>query len=90
MNFSLVLLQFYKDYEIPTELSHLWRYLSNAYNTDAFKESCPADREIITHYMDKVKNTKTPAFKSQLMGEDRTFSIPQPATGNGQVDDADD
>lgn len=82
----------YKNYEIPTELSYLWRYLARAYETDAFKESCPADREIITHYTDKVKSgsAKIPV-RSQLMGEERTFSIPQPgggdmAPGNGEVD----
>jgi len=86
----------YKDYEIPTELTYLWRYLSRAYDTDAFKESCPADREIITHYTDKVKSeTKIPVRRSQLMGEERTFSIPQPgaggdAAGNGNGELVDD
>jgi len=83
----------YKDYEIPTELTYLWRYLARAYDTDAFKESCPADREIITHYTDKVKSGKHPV-RSQLMGEQRTFSIPQPgggdngSAGNGEIDHA--
>lgn len=83
----------YKDYEIPTELTYLWRYLSRSYDTDAFKESCPADREIITHYTDKVKSTSARIpVRSQLMGEERTFSIPQPggggdaSAGNGEVD----
>lgn len=81
----------YCQYEIPTELSYLWRYLAHSYETDAFKESCPADREIITHYVDKAKSstgTKMPNRKSQLMGEERTFSIPQAraaTTGNGEV-----
>jgi chloride intracellular channel protein 2 len=70
----------YKEYEIPTELTYLWRYLSNAYDTDAFKESCPADREIITHYDGKASSrAKLPVRRSQLMGENRTFSIPQPS-----------
>jgi chloride intracellular channel protein 2 len=83
----------YMNYEIPTELSYLWRYLATSYETDAFKESCPADREIITHYVDKVKTaSRVPPRKSQLMGEERTFSIPQPApaTGNGEVELADE
>jgi len=67
----------YKNFEIPTELTYIWRYLKNAYETDAFQESCPADREIITHYNLKATNEPViPAPKSQLMGEDRTFSIP--------------
>jgi len=67
----------YKNFEIPTELTYIWRYLKNAYETDAFQESCPADREIITHYNLKASNEPViPASKSQLMGDDRTFSIP--------------
>lgn len=66
----------YKNFEIPTELTYLWRYLGNAYETEAFQESCPADREIITHYNLKSIQPHIPVPKSQLMGEDRTLSIP--------------
>ncbi|ESO02046.1 hypothetical protein HELRODRAFT_65527, partial [Helobdella robusta] len=44
----------YRGFEIPTEFKSLWTYLKNAYSTDAFLESCPADREIVTHYITKV------------------------------------
>lgn len=75
----------YKKYELPTELVYLWRYLQNAYETDAFKESCPADREVITQYVDKAScSAKIPAKRSQLMGEERTFSTPL-QTGNGEL-----
>ena len=85
LTWSCVLLQAYKGFEIPTEFSYLWRYLKNVYETDAFKESCPADREIITHYDGKASTkAKVSARKSQLMGEERTFSIPKELdTGNG-------
>jgi len=69
----------YKNFEIPTELRAIWRYLKNAYSTDAFLESCPADREIITHYTGKTVSAALPANKSHLMGEDRTMSIPDEA-----------
>jgi len=69
-------LQAYKNFEIPTELEAVWRYLKNAYMTDAFLESCPADREIITHYTGKMSSPRTPAAKFHLLGEDRTLSIP--------------
>jgi len=65
----------YKNYEIPTELRLIWKYLKRAYSTDAFLESCPADREIITHYVGKTC-VQIPASKSHLMGEDRTLSVP--------------
>ena len=81
-------LQAYKDFEIPTELRYLWRYLHFAYDTDAFRESCPADREIITHYQGKAScPAKIPRKKAQLMAEDRTFSVPDSVlSGNGAVD----
>jgi len=70
----------YKSFEIPTELHHIWRYLKAAYAMDAFLESCPADREIISHYAVKAAASpsviQVPAGKCLLMGEDRTFSIP--------------
>ena len=47
------------------------------------QESCPADREIITHYQDKVPNaSRKLGKKAQLMEEVRTFSIP-PEISNG-------
>ena len=81
--------QAYKDFEIPTELAAVWSYLKNAYSTDAFLESCPADREIITHYAVKATAATTAMpRKSQLMGEDRTLSVPDVAllAGNGYDD----
>jgi chloride intracellular channel protein 2 len=78
----------YKNYEIPTEYAYLWQYLKLAYETDAFKESCPADREIITHYQEKAScPAKIPRKKAQLMAEDRTFSVPDTIShGNGDVE----
>jgi len=79
----------YKNFEIPTQFRYLWRYLANAYDTEAFRESCPADREIITHYQDKAScPAKIPRKAAQLMAEDRTFSVPDSVkAGNGSLDD---
>jgi len=71
----------FKDFEIPTELTYLWRYLSNAYETAAFKESCPADREIISHYQEKLRYAANK--KAQLMKDTRTFSVPDAGLDNG-------
>jgi len=68
----------------------IWRYLKNAYVTDAFLESCPADREIITHYTGKVSSPRLPAIKFHLLGEDRTLSIPDDNAMLGQTDDYDE
>ena len=80
--------QAYNNFEIPTELRAVWKYLKNAYATDAFLESCPADREIITHYTGKTASAGLPASKSHLMGEDRTLSIPDEAVRD-QYDEED-
>jgi hypothetical protein len=64
----------------------VWKYLKNAYSTDAFLESCPADREIITHYTGKT-SVQIPASKSHLMGEDRTLSIPDEVQRDYDDDD---
>jgi hypothetical protein len=60
--------------------------LKNAYTTDAFLESCPADREIITHYSGKT-DVRIPASKSHLMGDDRTLSVPDEAARDFDDDD---
>lgn len=39
-----------KRYKIPEKFTHLWTYLDNAYQTEAFQKSCPPDREIIWHW----------------------------------------
>lgn len=67
----------YKNFEIPTEMVHLWKYLEKTYQSEAFQESCPADREIITQYNNKASCIpKVHLGKSTLMGEERTFSVP--------------
>ena len=39
--------KFFLDYEIPHEFTHLWRYIKEMYQLDAFGQSCPADQDII-------------------------------------------
>ncbi|XP_041715911.1 chloride intracellular channel protein 5 isoform X2 [Coregonus clupeaformis] len=45
----------YRNYEIPSELGGVWRYLKNAYTRDEFTNTCAADSEIETAYMDVAK-----------------------------------
>jgi len=69
----------YKDFQIPTEMSYLWEYLKGAYETSAFKEACPADREIIHHYQEKAfVPAKIKRKRASLMGESRSFDVPEP------------
>lgn len=39
-----------KKFRIPYKFRSLWKYLNNAYHTEAFQKSCPPDREIIWHW----------------------------------------
>ena len=68
----------------------IWKYLKNAYMTDAFLESCPADREIITHYTGKISSPRLSLGKVHLLGEDRTLSIPDDNTMSRHTDDDDE
>lgn len=45
----------YRNFEIPAEMTGIWRYLKNAYSRDEFTHTCPADEEIERAYSDIVK-----------------------------------
>lgn len=42
--------KYFLDFDIPVEMSALWRYMYHMYQLDAFTQSCPADQDIINHY----------------------------------------
>jgi hypothetical protein len=71
--------KYFVDFEIPTNLTHLWRYMYNMYQLDAFTQSCPADQDIINHYklqmakgdmkmlkMKKHEELETPTFTTSI------------------------
>jgi len=43
----------FKGFDIPHELTGLWRYMDTAYHTDVFTQTCPTDQEILSHWVDK-------------------------------------
>ncbi|XP_018422314.1 PREDICTED: chloride intracellular channel protein 5 isoform X2 [Nanorana parkeri] len=45
----------YRNYEIPAEMSGVWRYLKNAYARDEFTNTCAADKETELAYADVAK-----------------------------------
>ena len=45
----------YRNYDIPSEFTGVWRYLSNAYSRDEFANTCAADVEIELAYEDVAK-----------------------------------
>ncbi|XP_030186218.1 chloride intracellular channel protein 6 [Lynx canadensis] len=48
----------YRDFEFPSEMTGIWRYLNNAYARDEFMNTCPADQEIEHAYSDVAKRMK--------------------------------
>ena len=42
--------RFFLDYDIPSNLTNLWKYVAEMYKLEAFTASCPADQDIIHFY----------------------------------------
>ncbi|KAG8278648.1 Chloride intracellular channel protein 6 [Homalodisca vitripennis] len=72
-----------KGYELPRNLTHVWRYLHSAYSDPAFVKCCPSDTEILLHWLD-TGSVKLSARQQQLLaassGKPPTFSFTVPAT----------
>ncbi|XP_011604474.1 chloride intracellular channel protein 5a isoform X2 [Takifugu rubripes] len=45
----------YRNYDMPSVFTGLWRYLSNAYSRDEFSSTCASDLEIELAYKDVAK-----------------------------------
>ncbi|XP_072107565.1 chloride intracellular channel protein 5-like isoform X1 [Mobula birostris] len=45
----------YRNFEIPREMTGVWRYLNNVYARDEFTNTCAADSEIETAYADVAR-----------------------------------
>ncbi|KAM4538264.1 uncharacterized protein V3H82_023972 [Fundulus diaphanus] len=48
----------YRGFEIPAEMTGVWRYLTCAYQRKEFTSTCPAEREIEFVYRDAAKQMK--------------------------------
>ncbi|VDL60208.1 unnamed protein product [Hymenolepis diminuta] len=46
---------FFREFTIPKDLHYVWSYLKAIYSTTVFDVSCPLDRDILWHYLDKVE-----------------------------------
>ncbi|XP_067006206.2 chloride intracellular channel exl-1 [Anabrus simplex] len=55
-----------KGYQIPSDLSSLWRYLHAAYSEPAFLHSCPSDVEILLHWLEHIGESPSNLRKQQL------------------------
>lgn len=65
--------KYFVDFDIPKDLTALWRYMYHMYQLDAFTQSCPADQDIINHYklqqalkMKKHEELETPTFTTSI------------------------
>ncbi|XP_076445171.1 chloride intracellular channel Clic-like [Babylonia areolata] len=61
----------YMDFDLPVELTAIWKYLAEAYKTEAFRSTMPSDQDIIFHYekkvtgaMQRVKHNPRPTLQS--------------------------
>ncbi|KAG7316591.1 hypothetical protein KOW79_020132 [Hemibagrus wyckioides] len=45
----------YRNYDIPADMTGVWRYLNSAYARDEFTNTCPAEKEIELAYLDVAK-----------------------------------
>ncbi|ROL52469.1 Chloride intracellular channel protein 5 [Anabarilius grahami] len=48
----------YRNYDIPSDLTGVWRYLNSAYAQEEFTNTCAADNEIEMAYQDVAKRLK--------------------------------
>jgi len=63
----------FASFDIPAELSALWRYMGTMYTLDAFTTSCPADQDILSHYkmqqgtkMSRREELETPTYTNSV------------------------
>ncbi|KAH7644832.1 Chloride intracellular channel, variant 3 [Dermatophagoides farinae] len=69
--------KYFTGFEISESFIYLWRYMYHMYNLDAFKQSCPADQDIINHYKQKQGATKQLTKHEELEAPTYSRSIPQ-------------
>eukprot|EP00092_Neocalanus_flemingeri_P017341 GFUD01018756.1.p1 GENE.GFUD01018756.1~~GFUD01018756.1.p1 ORF type:complete len:282 (-),score=94.04 GFUD01018756.1:370-1146(-) len=65
----------FAEFEIPSSLEALWRYMGQMYTLDAFTTSCPADQDILSHYkmqqgtkMSRREELETPTYTNSVPG----------------------
>ena len=83
----------YRDFEFPSEMTGIWRYLNNAYAQDEFTNTCLADQQIEHAYSDVAKRLKWSrtvfCLLSQLCeldyGKNVSFAFPPPVTILGKI-----
>lgn len=66
-----------KNFDIPANLTHLWKYMKNAYQSEAFKKACPSDFEIAMSWSSKPNVPKLSHKKEmELKTQGTTLTVP--------------
>jgi len=63
-------------FEIPHDLVYLWNYLLTAYRTVAFRESCPSDQDILSHYRQQLLPNDPVSRRVSIQTPVTTLSVP--------------
>jgi len=70
--------RYFENFDIPNELSHLWQYVKEMYELDAFVQSCPADQDIIHMYkMQQMMWTQKSKSREELETPTFTNTVPE-------------
>lgn len=80
--------KYFKDYEIPRNMKHLWRYLRDAYDSPAFSETLPTDDDLLKFHWERFSDKEMSEFRKKgikgRFGVDsqlsKTCSIPPDVT----------
>ena len=87
-----LIFQAYRGFTIPENLEYLWKYIEDAYATDAFKESCPANEEIIKHYERGTQPDRKRSYELRRIGTSldvpvRTQRVVEEENVNGDAEE---
>lgn len=76
--------RYFLNFDLPDDLFHLWQYVKEMYELDAFVQSCPADQDIIHMYkMQQMYTNTLERIKSreELEAPTYTTTVPESAVG---------
>ncbi|KER23388.1 hypothetical protein T265_08713 [Opisthorchis viverrini] len=64
---------YFRGFQIPDTLKYVWMYLSHMYNLEAFRVSCPTDKDILLHYLERIPGLDLAQIDTQ---KKRIFRLP--------------
>lgn len=74
--------RYFENFDLPSDLSHLWQYVKEMYDLDAFVQSCPADQDIIHMYkMQQMYTLQKTKSREELETPTFTNTVPESVVG---------